>query len=232
MTKWMQKMYIPFLAILLAGTITACDSQNTSGESENLQAASSGEAIAPAASDQASGTPASQPENIPEISRIKQFCELATVECCDHNVAKYIKYPGTGLEHIGETERTFWIEYTGTAEISFPVDQIQMEQNGTEITITLPKPRVTCRVNEDSWNEDSYVVSQDQWLQKNPITAQDQTKAIKNAQVQMVIKMRGNSSLINTAQLQAQELIKNYIDQIGELTGVTYHITWMTLEEE
>ena len=170
----------------------------------------------------------SAPSSIPEIGRIRQICELVTVECHYHNVAKSKKSPGTGLKHLGETERTFWIEYIGIAELSFPVDQIEMRQEGTNVTITLPNPRVSCKVDPDSWNENSYVISEDQRIQKNPITAEDQTKAIELAQAEMVFKIRANSALFTTARLQAQELIQNYIYQIGELTGVTYHITWET----
>ena len=171
-----------------------------------------------------------QPLTMPELGRIRQICELVTVECNYHNVAKSTKSPGIGLEHFGETERTFWIEYMATAEISYDASKITMDVDGSEITITLPRPQVTCKVDPDSWNENSYVISQDQLIQKNPITAADQTKAINLAQAEMIQQIRGNSSLINTAKLQAQELIKNYIDQIGEITGVQYHITWKDAE--
>ncbi|MBR1771723.1 MAG: DUF4230 domain-containing protein [Lachnospiraceae bacterium] len=169
-------------------------------------------------------------EAVPRIDRIKQICELVVVECEYHNVAKSKKSPGIGPEHIGEKERTFWIEYTGKAQIYYRVDKISMEQDGTELVITLPRPSVSCTIDENSWNEDSYVISPDQWLQKNPITAEDQTKAVSLAQAEMVGQIRGNSSLMNSARMQVQELVKNYVNQIGEATGVTYHITWKDAE--
>ncbi len=177
-----------------------------------------------------SNSPDTEPTTVPELGRIKQICELVTVECTYHNVAKSTKSPGTGLEHFGEIERKFWIEYTATAEISYDANKILMERDGTEITITLPRPKVSCKVDPESWNENSYVISQDQLFQKNPITAADQTNTINLAQAEMIQQIRGNSSLMNTAKLQAQELIKNYIDQIGEFTGVQYHITWKDAE--
>lgn len=181
-------------------------------------------------SDGSSAAPDSLPKSVPELGRIRQICELVTVECTYHNVAKSKKSPGIGVEHWGETERTFWIEYNGIAEISFDVNKIQMEQQDTEIIVTLPRPKVDCKVDPDSWNENSYVISQDQGFHKNPITAEDQTKAINLAQAEMILQIRSNSSLLNTAKLQAQELIKSYINQIGDLTGVQYHITWKDAE--
>lgn len=168
--------------------------------------------------------------DVPQLDKVKMICELVTVECRYHNVARSKKEAGTGLLHIGEKDRVFWIEYTGIAEISFRVEELKMEQNGTDITITLPEPQVLCRVDSDSWTQDSYVISDDRWIQKNPITADDQTQAVYDAQTAMENKIRNNSSLLNTAKLQAKELIENYIEQIGEATGVTYTVNWKEQE--
>ena len=169
-------------------------------------------------------------QNIPQIGKVKSICELATVECRYHNVAKSTKEAGMGVLQWGEKERTFWIEYTGIAEIGFQTKDIEMKQEGTNITIRLPKPYVSCRVDSDSWTKDSYVISGDWWIQKNPITAYDQTQAIQAAQIAMEENIRNNSSLLYTAELQAKELIENYIAQIGEAAGVTYTICFEDTE--
>lgn len=162
----------------------------------------------------------------PDIGEIRNICELATLKCTYHNIAKSTKAPGSGPLHIGEKTRKFWIDYQGTVEISFDVDKITMEQNGTDITITLPAPKLTCSVIPESWTADSYIIEPDQWIQKNPITAEDQNKAIDAGQAAMEKQVAENSSLIQTAQLQAEELVENYIQQIGEITGDTYSVTW------
>ncbi len=162
----------------------------------------------------------------PELSRIQGICELAVLECYYHNVAKSVKEPGTGLLHFGEKERPFWIEYTGVAEISFQSDLIEMERHGREITITLPPPEVTCRVDPDSWNEGSYVISKDQWIQKNPITAKDQIRAVEAAQADMRKLVEGNPAILENARAQARALIDTYIDQTGRAAGVAYHVLW------
>lgn len=177
------------------------------------------------------GEGASNPDGVeettvPQLDKVKMICELVTLECRYHNVAKSVKEAGTGLSHFGEKERIFWIEYTGIAEISFKIEDLKMEQEGTNIIITLPEPRISCRVDSDSWTPDSYVISDDQWIQKNPITAEDQTQAVYEAQMAMEEDIRNNSSLLNTAKLQAKELIENYIARIGEATGVAYTISW------
>ena len=166
------------------------------------------------------------PDKVPQLEKVKSICELTTLKCYYHNVAKGTKESGTGLVHLGEKERTFWMEYTGEVEISFRSELIRMEQDGANITITLPEPQITCTVNPDSWNTSSYVISKDNWFQQNPITADDQTKAIDDAQKKMEEDTRNNTALLETARMQAKEIIETYINQIGEMTGVQYEIFW------
>ena len=160
---------------------------------------------------------------VPQLNSIKSICKLATLKCHYNNIAKSTKAPGTGLMHVGEKERSFWIKYSGVAEISFDVEKILMEQNGTDITITLPPPNVKCTPDPDSFDN---IQSEDAFFKKNPITASDQTAAISKAEKNMATSVRNNRSIISTAEAQAQELIENYIVQIGSLTGTEYHITW------
>lgn len=162
----------------------------------------------------------------PSLDQIKSICELATLKCSYQNIAKSIKEPGTGLTHIFEKERPFWIEYQGTVEISFDISQIGMAIDGTEIRITLPEPKLITSVVPESLGEDSFIIAPDQFFQKNSITVQDQKDAVLQAQDEMVNQIREHTTLIRSAEKQAQELIENYIQQIGKLTGVEYRITW------
>ena len=162
----------------------------------------------------------------PQVDQIKNICELATLRCYYHNVAKSKKDAGKGISHFGEKDRTFWIEYTGEVEISFDTSKLQISQDGTNITLKLPEPIITCSVDETSWNEDSYVISDDNIVQKNPITAVDQTNAINEAQKSMKDDVINRSTLVHTAELQAKSLIENYINQIGDLTDTEYTISW------
>lgn len=165
----------------------------------------------------------------PEITQIRSICELATLECCYNNVAKSTKEPGTGLSHLGEKHRDFWIEYSGTAKIG--IDMSELKMNITDdniITITVPKAKIlSISVDQESYSEDSYVISSDNFIQKNPITADDQTKAISTAQEQIKSEFENNSNLMNSAQDRAQKLIDNYISQIGKATGAEYKVEWV-----
>lgn len=215
-----------FLLLLVLMTLFLCGCKGVLSDESLTDKTGKGEETA---EDTAETEDIKDETTVPQIDKVKMICELATLECRYHNVAKSVKEAGTGLSHFGEKERIFWIEYTGIAEISFKIEDLKMRQDGTNIIITLPEPYVSCRVDSDSWTQDSYVISDDRWIQKNPITANDQVQAVNEAQAVMEENIRNNSSLLNTAKLQAKELIENYIAQIGEATGITYTISW---EEE
>ena len=166
--------------------------------------------------------------NVPRIDRIKNICRLSTLKCYYHNIAKSTKTPGTGAVHFGEKERSFWIEYTGMAEISYDAEKIKMSQDGNIITITLPHPDISCTVDPNSWTPESHVESEDNIANPNPITMQDCTQAINAAQTEMQAKTENNTALLNAAEEQAKELITNYIDRIGEVSGTKYTIIWQT----
>ncbi|MCD8012901.1 MAG: DUF4230 domain-containing protein [Lachnospiraceae bacterium] len=161
----------------------------------------------------------------PELSEIRSICNLATLECYYHNVAKSTKGKGSGVSHAFEQERVFWIEYTGVAKIGIDVSKIKMEIDGTDITITIPNAHlISADVEEIS--ADDYISSSDGLIIKNPISADDQTNAVAEAQEAMKESVESNSTLLTSAQERAKKLIQNYIDQLSDATGIEYNIQW------
>lgn len=164
----------------------------------------------------------------PDIVQIRSICNLATLECCYHNVAKSVKSAGDGITHVGEKERKFWIEYTGTARIGIDLSKVTMRIDGENVMITIPEAELlSSSIKENELNEDSYILSEDGFFNKNKITADDQTAAIKDAQETMEESIRNNSALLLSAQNRAKDLIENYINQLGKISGVEYNIKWI-----
>lgn len=162
----------------------------------------------------------------PDITQIRNICNLATQKCYYHNVAKSEKK----AEHLLEKDRKFWIEYTGIANLGIDMSKVQMKVDGADIEVTLPNAELlSISIDEETLNDNSYISSED-GLNKNAITADDQTKAINEAQQQMKETVQGNSALLLSAQNRAKILIENYLKQLGEAVGVEYHIQWIYLD--
>lgn len=164
----------------------------------------------------------------PDITQIRSICNLATLECYYHNVAKSEKTAGSGISHIGEVDRKFWIEYTGIAKIGIDMSKVDMKIEGETVTVFIPNAKLlSIDISENDLNEKSYITSGDSWFNNNKITANDQTSAINNAQSNMAERVKSNSSLLLRAQSRAQELIENYIVQLAKLSNIEYKIEWI-----
>lgn len=161
----------------------------------------------------------------PDISQIRAICELATLECYYHNVAISTKEKGTGLMHIGEKDRQFWIEYSGTARLGINMSRVDMKTEGTKIEITIPKAELLA-LTDCVFEEENYI-SEEDGFNKNPITADNQTEAVAVAQEEVRLKFANDQDLLAQAQERARKLIENYINQLGELTGTDYQIQWV-----
>ena len=170
------------------------------------------------------------PETLkPNETKLQSICNLATLECYYHNVAKS---QTQGLWDIKETKKTFWIEYTGTVKIGIDFSKVKTEISGNTVSITMPKAKVLDKnVDAASYNEESYYAEKNTFL-NGKVSAAEQTAAINEAQEKMVEAAQTNGALLQTAQNRAKELIENYINQLGELSGTEYNIKWIDLPDE
>ena len=159
----------------------------------------------------------------PDIAQIRSICNLATLECYYHNVAKSKKVADSRFKN----DREFWIEYTGIAKIGIDMSKVNIEISGNNITVTLPNAELLdIDICENDLNKGSYINSADGWI-KNKITADDQTAAINSAQIEMSESVKNNKSLLLNAQDRAKALIENYIKNWGEISNTEYQIKWV-----
>lgn len=164
----------------------------------------------------------------PDITQIRSICNLATLECYYHNVAKSTKTAGTNVSDWFEKDREFWIEYTGVAKIGIDMSKVSMEIVDDTVTVHMPEAKLlSVDILESDLNEGSYIANTDGWVNTNKITAEDQTSAINDAQNKMATSVKGNTTLLLNARIRAEKLIENYIVQIGDITGVPYRIKWI-----
>lgn len=169
----------------------------------------------------------SQDSQVPQVARMKNICELSTMECYYHNVAKYFE-ENAGGHFWNKKDKHFWVEYSGQVTIGVDAELIEIQIDGDQITITMPPARVlSSKVDENTLNEDSYIFAEGSILP----SAEEQTKVIGEANDNMFETASQDTKLLNLAQERAQSLIQKYIDQIGEQTNTEYHVTWVTAEE-
>lgn len=165
----------------------------------------------------------------PKITQMRTICELATMNCYYHNVAKYFEENATkGFLGIGKQDKKFWVEYSGEVTIGIDATLVTLTVSGDQVTITIPPAKVLgAKVYSDSLTADSYIIDKD----SADITAEDQTNVFENAQADMLEQASNDHLLLFNAQQRAQMLLEDYVTNIGNAIGVTYQITWVYLDE-
>ena len=169
----------------------------------------------------------SNKEIVPQASQVKSICELATMKCYYHNVAKYKENDASGALWW-KKDRNFWIEYTGIVTLGVDVSLVNIEVDDETVEITIPPAKVlSCEVDAETLNENSFVVSKN----SAKVEAEHQTEAFKQAQAEIQQKANNDTVLLANAQKRAQKLLEDYINNIGICTGKDYKIKWIYIEE-
>lgn len=162
----------------------------------------------------------------PSIENIRNLCELATLKCRYNNVAKSTKTDGSGPISLIKDNREFWVKYTGVVEITFNLNDVHMDVIKNKVKITLPECQINTSIDPESWSDSSYVADKDSGISKNVIKTEDIRKAVEAAQNNMDEEVRNNDTLINSARSRAKDIIKSYINQMNDISGTNYDVTF------
>ncbi len=158
----------------------------------------------------------------PQASQMKSICELATMRCYYHNVAKYTEENASGM-WFWEKDRKFWVEYAGIVNIGIDTSKVKMEVKKDNVNITIPQAQVLdCKVDNATLTEDSFIVAKN----SAKVEAEHQTAAFKEAQSKMQEAASKDTALLSNAQQRAQKLLEDYVNNIGNCIGKKYKINW------
>lgn len=175
-------------------------------------------------------TPKLEPQAQIEESRMRSICDLATMECYYHNVAKFDeKNAETGFLGLFKKDKRFWIEYSGVVKFGIKAADLKIVVEGENVTVTIPSAKVlSSKVDETTLNKDSFIVAE----KSAQVVAEDEMMAIKQAQEYMVKAASENADLLASTQYRVKTLLEEYIKNIGAQIGVDYHVNWIFSDNE
>ena len=164
-----------------------------------------------------------------DFSGVTSVCELATLKCYYHNVAKaeteasgiFAKWLKTGYKKI-------WTEYSGIIEYGIDISQVTVsepDKNGV-VTVTMPDAQVlNVDVDEDSLGtpltDTGFLTS---------VTTEQKTTTLAGAQEAMEQQAKENTEMLSQAKARAKTLIEEYIKNVGESIGEEYTVEWKDAE--
>lgn len=165
-----------------------------------------------------------------DFSAIQSVCELATLKCYYHNVAKseteasgLFKWLGTGYKKI----RT---EYSGIVELGVDVSKVSVSKPSKDdvVKVTIPDAEIlSVDLDEDSMGEP---LTDTGFMTK--ITKEEKTEALAEAQNHMEETAKENGNLLNQAKERAKSLIEGYVKNVGEQIGKEYTVEWVDAKAE
>ena len=170
-----------------------------------------------------------QQEDIePGVPQMKTICELATMDCYYHNVAKYNEEDASGALWW-KKDRQFWIEYAGIVTVGIDATQVNIEVEENIVTIMIPEAEILgCKVDASSLTKDSFIVAKD----SAAVEAEHETEAFQEAQAKMMQAASEDTALLAHAQQRAQELLEEYVKNVGECVGKEYQVKWIYLDNK
>lgn len=164
-----------------------------------------------------------------DFSGVTSVCELATLKCYYHNVAKaeteasgiFAKWLKTGYKKI-------WTEYSGIIEYGIDISQVTVsepDKNGV-VTVTMPDAQVlNVDVDENSLGtpltDTGFLTS---------VTTEEKTTTLAGAQEAMEQQAKENTEMLSQAKARAKTLIEEYIKNVGESIGEEYTVEWKDAE--
>ena len=165
-----------------------------------------------------------------DFSAIQSVCELATLKCYYHNVAKseteasgLFKWLGTGYNKI-------WTEYRGIVVLGVDVSKVSVSKPSKDgvVKVTIPDAEIlSVDLDEDSMGEP---LTDTGFMTK--ITKEEETEALAEAQNHMEETANENGNLLNQAKERAKSLIEGYVKNVGEQIGKEYTVEWVDAKAE
>ena len=162
------------------------------------------------------------------FSGIQSVCELATLKCYYHNVAKSETAANGFLKWMGAGYKKIWTEYSGIVELGIDVNKVSISKPDKDGVVKIKIP--AAEILNIDLDEDSM---EDPLTDKGyftTITKEDETEALADAQDDMEESARNNTALLAQAKERAKNLIEGYVKNVGEQLGEKYTVEWEETE--
>lgn len=164
-----------------------------------------------------------------DFSAIQSVCELATLKCYYHNVAKSETEASGLFKWLGTGYKKIWTEYSGIVELGVDVSKVSVSKPNKDdvVKVTIPDAEIlSVDLDEDSMGEP---LTDTGFMTK--ITKEEETEALAEAQNHMEETAKENGNLLNQAKERAKSLIEGYVKNVGEQIGKEYTVEWVEAEE-
>ena len=164
-------------------------------------------------SEQAAEAEATQQEA--DLSGINEVAELTTIEARYHQVAKFTYEADEGLTGIWKHGyKKAWREFDGRAYFGIDASKVATLREGNVITIKMPRATLV---------GDPKIIKMDKLIVKTgfftDFTDEDEQEMTRIAQEDFRNKAASDTSMINQATENAENILKRWAESVGKTCG-------------
>lgn len=163
-----------------------------------------------------------------DFSGLQAVCELTTLKCYYHNVAKAETEASGLFKGLTVGYKKIWTEYSGIVELGIDVNKVSVSEPDAKgvVKITIPQAEIlNVYLDESSMSEPVTETGFMTW-----ITKEEETAALAAAQENMRETAQANATLLNQARERAKSIMEGYVKNVGEQIGREYTVKWVELE--
>lgn len=163
-----------------------------------------------------------------DFSGLHAVCELTTLKCYYHNVAKSETEASGLFKGLNVGYKKIWTEYSGIVELGIDINKVSVSKPSAKgvVKITIPEAEViNVYLDEASMSEP---ITETGFLTR--ITKEEETAALAAAQENMAETARANQAMLNQARERAKSIIEGYVKNVGEQIGKEYTVEWVDVE--
>lgn len=156
--------------------------------------------------------------------QFKFIAELATVDAYYHNVTKVYDEDYEEWFWI-DKPLNFWVDSEYIVTYGLDADLIKFSVKDNIVSVTIPEARVLKKKNNE--NENNTYVAKD----SVDVGTEELKIAYKETEDKINKNAKANTLLLEKAQLQAKQLITNYINKVGAANNTNYEIKWIEVDQ-
>lgn len=171
------------------------------------------------------GCSAGEEKRDADFSGITKVCELASLKCYYHNVARTdtSKDQGNNLFNALFKKRA-WIEYDGTVTLGIDAGQVHIGTPNDDGVVKVSCPAAS--IQEIYLDKDSVQDPVEDTGFFAKLTVEERNTMVSEAQKDMEQKANENAMMLNQATERAKNLIEKYVKNAGKVIGKDYTVEW------
>ena len=172
-----------------------------------------------------------------EERKIRQMSQLSTIKCKTHAYLEASQDETSWFIKIFNPDQAYHYiaEYDGEFSVGIDFNGLTVDEQAGEVVVTISRPHIIdLNINNETLSDYPVLVFDEDrvYLESRKLPINQYSSMLAEAQKELKEYVETNRLNYDTAEMNAKQLIENYIIQIASLNKKEYKIRFQYAEEE